>query len=40
MLPPLQASQMTFKNGAAQGFALFSTAAYARAGCDALQGIK
>lgn len=31
-----QASQLNWKNGVAQGFAMFSTGALARAACDAI----
>jgi len=31
-----QASQLNWKNGQAQGFALFTAGAYARAACDAI----
>ncbi len=37
---PTQASQMTWKNNLAQGFALFSTGALARAACDAITGLQ
>ncbi|KAL6749327.1 hypothetical protein V8C86DRAFT_2850608 [Haematococcus lacustris] len=36
-MPGYEQAQMNWKNGQAQGFALFASAAYARAACDQLQ---
>jgi hypothetical protein len=38
-LSVLQASQMHFRNGQAQGFALFETGSLARAAVDAIQNL-
>lgn len=38
-IPGYEASQMNWKNGQAQGFALFVTAAAARAACDQIAGL-
>ncbi|GIL93367.1 hypothetical protein Vretifemale_20767 [Volvox reticuliferus] len=39
-LPGYEASQMNYSKGSAQGFALFSTGAMARAACDQLQHVR
>ncbi|GFR49169.1 hypothetical protein Agub_g11191 [Astrephomene gubernaculifera] len=39
-LPGYEASQMNYSKGAAQGFALFTTGAMARAACDQLQHVR